>query len=171
MLIRHAFALINRFLPAEEAFAHCDIPCGIYDPHLAQVAALTVIRMNQLIEAMEDPSTGGSMPSKEDRQKFIQAVSRYTATKEHHAELVKHEVRIIVGDFFKQDNTPEGLFDLVNSIMKTASKARQAVDMASANQLLDLVNQFAEAFWKAKNVATKKVSSNQAAGGEFVVPA
>ena len=55
--------------------------------------------------------------------------------------------------------------------MKTASKARQNIDMDAANELLDLVNQFAEAFWKAKNVATKQRPSNQAAGGEFVVPA
>ena len=55
--------------------------------------------------------------------------------------------------------------------MKTASKARQNIDIDAANQLLDLTNQFAEAFWKAKGVDTKKQSSNQAAGGEYVVPA
>ena len=166
MLIRNAFALVNRLLPAEEASAHCDIPCGIYDPHLAQIAALTVIRMNQLIEASEPPAM-----EKASRDAYMHKLARYTATKEHHAELVKHEVRIIVGDFFKADNTPDGLFALVNNIMKTASKARQNIDMDAANELLELVNQFAEAFWKAKNVATKRASSNQAAGGEFVVPA
>jgi hypothetical protein len=43
--------------------------------------------------------------------------------------------------------------------------------MEAAQKLLDLVNEFAEAFWKAKDVKTKRVSSNQAAGGEYVVPA
>jgi nickel superoxide dismutase len=166
MPVRHAFALLNRLFPAEEAHAHCDIPCGIYDPHLAQIGALTCIRMNQLIEAAEPPAM-----EKAARDAYMHKLARYTATKEHHAELVKHEVRIIVGDFFKADNSPEGLFDLVNNIMKTASKARQNIDMDAANELLELVNQFAEAFWKAKNVATKRASSNQAAGGEFVVPA
>lgn len=166
MLARKAFALVNRLFPQETASAHCDIPCGIYDPHLAQVAALTVIRMNQLIEAMEPPAM-----EKAARDKYMHALARYTAVKEHHAELVKHEVRVIRGDFFKPENSPEGLGDLVDNIMKTASKARQNIDMEAANQLLDLVNQFAEAFWKAKGVETKKASSNQAAGGEFVVPA
>jgi nickel superoxide dismutase len=166
MLIHHAFALINRLLPAEEAHAHCDIPCGIYDPHLAQVAALTVIRMNQLIEAAEPPAM-----EKAARDAYMHKLARYTATKEHHAELVKHEVRIIRGDFFKPDNSPENLGQIVDSIMKTASKARQNIDMDAANGLLELVNQFAEAFWKAKNVPTKRASSNQAAGGEYVVPA
>ena len=171
MLARTAFALINRLFPAQEAHAHCDIPCGIYDPHLAQVAALSVIRMNQLIQAMEDPATGGQMPAKEERQKFIHAVARYTQVKEEHAELVKREVRIIWGDFFKPDNSPDGFADLVSGIMKTASAARQNVDMAAAEKLLADVNKFAEAFWKAKKVETKSVSSNQAAGGEYVVPA
>ena len=166
MLVRHAFALVNRLFPLEEASAHCDIPCGIYDPHLAQIGALSCIRMNQLIEALEPPAM-----EKAARDKYMHQLSRYTQVKEEHAELVKRETRIIRGDFFKPDNSPQGLGEIVDGIMKTASKVRQNVDMEAAQQLLDLVNQFAEAFWKAKGVATKKVSSNQAAGGEFVVPA
>jgi nickel superoxide dismutase len=165
MITRTLFALANRVLPHEDAHAHCDVPCGIYDPHYAQIAALTVVRMNQLIEAAEAPAM-----EKLSRDKYMHALARYTATKEHHAELVKHEVRIIVGDFFKAENSPEGLFALVNNIMKTASKARQNIDADAANELLDLVNQFAEVFWTAKGVATKKAPSNQAAGGEFIVP-
>jgi nickel superoxide dismutase len=171
MLIRSAFALVNRLFPHEEASAHCDIPCGIYDPHAAQIGALTVMRMNQLIEAFEDPAKDGKVPPKPDRDKYIHALARYTAIKESHAEIVKHEIRVITGDFFKADNTPEGLFPLVNNIMKTASKARQNIDKAAGEELLDLVNQFAEFFWAAKNVKTKKVPSNQAVGGELVVPA
>ncbi|KKK63421.1 hypothetical protein LCGC14_2994450 [marine sediment metagenome] len=170
MSMYRLFAVLNRILPAEEASAHCDIPCGIYDPHLAQVAALTVVRMNQLIEGLEAPG-GGGPPSKQDRDKYVNSLSRYIATKEEHAELVKHEVRIIRGDFFKPDNSPANIGELVDGIMKTASAARQNVDKAAAEKLLDQVNQFAEAFWKAKGVETKKVSSNQAAGGEYVVPA
>jgi nickel superoxide dismutase len=166
MLARKALALFNRLLPAEDASAHCDIPCGIYDPHYALVAALSVVRMNQLIEALEPPAM-----EKAARDKYMHALARYTATKDEHAELVKHEVRIIRGDFFKPDNSPENLGQIVDGIMKTASKARQNIDMEAANQLLDLVNQFAEAFWKAKGVETKRQSSNQAAGGEYVVPA
>ena len=166
MVIRSAFALVNRLFPHEEASAHCDIPCGIYDPHQAQIGALTVMRMNQLIEAMEAPAM-----EKEARDKYMHNLARYTAIKESHAELVKHEIRIITGDFFKPENTPESLFPLVNNIMKTASKARQNIDNAAAEELLGLVNQFAEAFWKAKDVKTKKVGSHQAVGGEIVVPA
>jgi len=165
-MLRHAFALLNRRLPSEEASAHCDIPCGIYDPHYALVAALSVVRMNQLIAALEAPAM-----EKAARDNYMHALARYTATKDEHAELVKHEVRIIRGDFFKPDNSPENLGQLVDGIMKTASKARQNIDADAANELLELVNQFAEAFWKAKGVETKRQPSNQAAGGEYVVPA
>jgi nickel superoxide dismutase len=167
MLPRRAFALINRVLPASDARAHCDIPCGIYDPHLAQVAALTVVRMNQLIADLAPPSA----MEKAERDKYMHALVRYTHVKEEHAELVKHEVRIIRGDFFKPDNSPDNIGEIVDGIMKTASAARQNIDPDAASKLLDLVNQFAEAFWKAKGVETKKASSNQAAGGEYVVPA
>src|SRR5258708_5748654 len=75
------------------------------------------------------------------------------------------------GDIFKPDNSPKDLGETVDAIMKTASKARQNIDKEAADQLLDLVNKFAEAFWAAKKVETKRQPSNQAAGGEFVVPA
>jgi nickel superoxide dismutase len=166
MLPQKTFALINRLFPQEDAFAHCDIPCGIYDPHYAQVAALSVLRMVQLIEAMEAPAM-----DKGARDKYMHALARYTKVKDDHAELVKHEVRIIRGDFFKADNSPKDLGEIVDNIMKTASKARQNIDKEAAEQLLDLVNKFAEAFWAAKKVETKRQPSNQAAGGEFVVPA
>ena len=165
-MLRTAFALVNRIFPHEDASAHCDIPCGIYDPHQAQIGALTVLRMNQLIEAMEAPAM-----DKAARDKYMHNLARYTKVKEDHAEIVKHEVRVITGDFFKPENTPEGLFQLVNSIMKTASKARQNIDAEAAQQLLDQVNEFAEAFWKAKDVKTKKAASHQAVGGEIIVPA
>src|SRR6266571_4551217 len=160
MLVNRTFALLNRILPATEASAHCDIPCGIYDPHLMQLAALSVIRMNQLINDLAPPAS----MEKADRDKYMHALVRYTQVKEEHAELVKHEVRIIRGDFFKPDNSPENLGQLVDNIMKTASKARQNIDMDAAQQLLQLTNEFAEAFWQAKGVETKRQSSNQAAG-------
>ena len=62
MIARRAFALLNRLFPQEEASAHCDIPCGIYDPHLAQLAALSVVRMNQLINDLQPPAMGAGGP-------------------------------------------------------------------------------------------------------------
>ncbi|MDP3064716.1 MAG: superoxide dismutase [Ni], partial [Chloroflexota bacterium] len=85
-------SLLDKLFPARVAHAHCDIPCGIYDPHAAQIAALTVIRMNQLINNLKLPGLGGS-PA--DMSAYGAELSRLAAAKEQHAELVKHEVRII----------------------------------------------------------------------------
>lgn len=165
---------INRlaefFSPVELVYAHCDIPCGIYDPHEAQIAALTVLRMNQLAADLKAPAAGAKL---EDETNYHAKLARFTATKEAHAERVKHEVRVIWGDYFTADlakQFPETQ-ELVFSIFKQASKARQEYCLESANQLVASVQTFAELFWRTKKVATKRVPSNQKSGGELVLPA
>lgn len=161
-LVSGALRGIDRVAPPQTVHAHCDIPCGIYDPHLMQLGALTVIRMNQLIKGIE--GTG---------QAQDHALNRYTLVKEEHGELVKREARVIYGDYIKPEHIEKhkNLPELFMSILKTAGKARQNIDMAAAEELLGLTHQFAEIFWDTKGVPTKKQPSNQAAGGEFVVPA
>jgi hypothetical protein len=83
MLFASAFAILNRLLPAEEASAHCDIPCGIYDPHLAQIAALTTVRMNQLIEKLPHPASGAS---ETEHTAYHNSFARYIAVKERGLE-------------------------------------------------------------------------------------
>jgi nickel superoxide dismutase len=165
--------LIDRISPPETVHAHCDIPCGIYDPHLAQIGALTCIRMNQLINDLGDPAKGGQPPPKPDRDKYVHAIERYTAVKEEHAELVKKEVRIIWGDYFKPEHLEKhpDLHATVWNIMKLGSKVRQNVDLQAAEELLAEVQKFAEAFWATKDAKTQRAPSRQAVGGEIVVPA
>src|SRR3972149_2567875 len=119
-LLRSALRLIDRLGPPETVHAHCDIPCGIYDPHLAQVAAQTVIRMNQLINDLAAPASGSG---KEEWDKYTTSLSRYIAVKEEHAELLKKEVRIIWGDYFKPEHLEKypDLHSTVFSIMKLGS--------------------------------------------------
>ena len=168
-MLRTAFALLNRLFPAEEAYAHCDIPCGIYDPHLAQIGAQTVIRMNQLIAALPRPPADAS---KEERDRYSNSLARYIAVKEEHAELVKKEIRIIWGDYFKPEHLkkyPE-LHSTVWNIMKLASKARQEVNIQAAQDLLAEVQKFAEIFWATKGASVRRQPSLQAVGGESVYP-
>ena len=160
----------ERILGIKTAYAHCDIPCGIYDPHQTQVAAHSIVRMVQLIQ--EAASKMDSNASMEERSKFISKVSRYTHVKEEHAELVKKEIRIIWGDYFKPEHLekfPE-LHDLTWKIMKLASKARQEVDMQVSLDLLDSVDKFAEMFWKSKNVETIRKKAPYPTDKEIVVP-
>jgi nickel superoxide dismutase len=150
--------------------AHCDIPCGIYDPHLMQIGALTVIRMHQLIDALERPAPDAPV---EARNKAGNSIIRYVNVKEEHAELVKREARIIWGDYFKPEHLEKhkDLHDVTWQIMKLGGKVRQEINMQAAQDLLAQTQRFAEIFWDTKGVATKKQPSNQAVGGELVVPA
>lgn len=168
-LVSRSLRALDRVSAPATAHAHCDIPCGIYDPHFAQIAALSCIRMNQLIDALEMPAEG----DKTARAKYANSLARYVAVKEEHAEIVKREVRVIWGDYFKPEHTEKykDLHALTWNIMKGAGKVRQEVNMQAAEQLLANLHTFAETFWDSKGVATKKQPSNQAVGGELVVPA
>ncbi len=169
-LIRSSLRLLDRISPPQKVHAHCDIPCGIYDPHLAQIAAHTVVRMNQLIGDLTPPDANAS---KEERDKYANSMSRYITVKEEHAELAKHEVRIIWGDYFKPEMLEKhaDLHSVVWNIMKLGSKCRQEVNMQAAQDLLAEVQKFAEAFWDTKGASTVKQPSRQAVGGETVYPA
>jgi nickel superoxide dismutase len=168
--VRFSLRLLDKLSQPETVHAHCDIPCGIYDPHLAQIAALTCIRMNQLIEGLEAPAMDSDANA---RKAFLNTYSRYVASKEEHAELVKREVRVIWGDYFKPEHLEKApdLHQTVWNIMKGASAVRQQVNAQAANDLMAEVQKFAEAFWASKGVSTRKVASNTPAGGELVVPA
>ena len=163
------FKTLDKLMPAKEVSAHCDIPCGIYDPYYAQIAAHSVIRMVNLIN--EASSKMNSNASMEERAVFVSKIQRYTAVKEEHAEIVKKEVRIIWGDYFKIEHLqqhPE-LHELVFKIMKLGSKARQEVNIDASKELLENVQKFAEIFWKTKGMSTMKVKAPSPSGGEIIV--
>ncbi|MGA8665145.1 MAG: superoxide dismutase, Ni [Thermoplasmata archaeon] len=160
--------LLDTVLPPRAVYAHCDIPCGIYDPHEAQIAALTVLRMDQLIGELAAPAMDAKP---EDRAAYVSKLARYTTVKETHSERVKSEVRVIWGDFFTPDHAKQfpQVHELTWKILKQASKTRQGTNLADANELLKLVQEFAELFWQAKGAKTRRIPSMQKPGGELVV--
>ncbi|MBI2164964.1 MAG: superoxide dismutase, Ni [Chloroflexi bacterium] len=164
-----AFRLLDRVSPPRAAYAHCDIPCGIYDPHLAQIAALSTVRMNQLIQELPKP---GSPASAQEVETYQAKLARYIAVKEHHAELCKHELRIIWGDYFKPEHLQQhpDLHTQFWNAMKQASKVRQEVNMAAAQELLATVQKIAETFWKTKGAEVHRQPSLQTGGGELLYP-
>ncbi|MHA1990556.1 MAG: superoxide dismutase, Ni [Candidatus Hodarchaeales archaeon] len=154
--------MLKKLFNLEKVYAHCDIPCGIYDPHHAQVAAFTVLRMVNLIGQLDKNASD-----------YDHKFSRYVATKEEHAELCKHEVRIIWGDYFKPANHGDHFGkanDLAHKIMLLGSKNRQEISESAAKDLITAVNEFAEVFWATKSVSTGKMTAPYPTGGEMVVP-
>jgi nickel superoxide dismutase len=169
-LVDRVFEAFDRVAPPSVAYAHCDIPCGIYDPHTAQLGALTVIRMVQLIEALQQPGAGAA---KAEMDTYGMQISRYTAIKEEHARIVEHEIIILWTDYFKPEHLEKhpNLHDVVWKTCKLTSTVKQQINMDAAQQLLAGVQQIATIFWDTKGVAVKKQPANQGAvGGELVYP-
>jgi nickel superoxide dismutase len=157
--------LLDRVSPPGTVSAHCDIPCGIYDPHAAQVAALTVLRMNQLIAGLEMSGN-----DKASMDKYGNSLSRYIEVKEAHAEICKKEIDILWHDYFRPEHVEKypDLHTKVWNANKLASRNKQNADVAAAEELLAAVREIAQIFWETKGVPTRVAGSNQTVGGELV---
>jgi nickel superoxide dismutase len=164
-MLHNLIASLDKKVGFEQAEAHCDVPCGIYDPHVAQIDALTVVRMIDLLTDFEKNTT-------EHGPAFRHTVMRYIVVKEEHAEKLKREVRVIWGDYFKAQHIEKypQVHGLVHKIMTLGSKVRQTVDRQAALDLVEAVNEFAQIFWETKGVATKRAKAPYAPGLELVYP-
>ena len=143
--------------------AHCDIPCAVYDPAVAQYSALSVLRFLDLI---------GEMPENINSKKDLAHLTRLVQQKEEHAIEVKDAVRTIWGDYFKEpqmEKFPE-IHELSHSIMITASKCKQDIDRQNGVDLLEKVNRFAEIFWATKDVNTVTKKSLNPPHMDMIVP-
>lgn len=139
------------FLPQNEAFAHCDIPCGIYDPFRAQQAAHTIIRMTELLGKVK----------REDETKTEHDIARMTRVKEEHAEILEEELGTLQNDYFKEEHfkTYPNLTDLFTKTIKNSITARQNIDIKAAEETLAGVLEIAEIFFKTKGVEPVRVKT------------
>lgn len=146
----------------EIAHAHCDVPCGIYDPIVAQIAALSVVRMVDQMTALE----------KSDDVSYFNTMARYVAVKEAEAIKCKEEIRIIWGDFIKAPHLEEypELHTIAHNIMMLGGAAKQHVSREKAMALLEEVNKFAKIFWSIKGVETKVAKSPYFPNEDVVYP-
>ena len=135
--------LIDKFYPPVKVHAHCDVPCGLYDTATAKMAASTVVKMVEKINAL---------PSDEkDPQKMLEARNsfvRMVITKEQHAEICKREILILWTDFFKPEHLeffPQ-LHETVWQATKLCSKNKQNISAEAAKELQDAVTKIEEIF-------------------------
>ena len=147
--------------PQNIAFAHCDIPCGIYDPYMAQRAAHTIIRMTQLRKEVKQ----------DDDLTSDHTIARVTHVKEEHSDILEEELETLRNDYFKDEHYKEypKLNDLFISVLKSSAKARQNIDMQAAQDTLSGVLAIAEIFFKTKNVEPVRVKSLYPTEGEIVL--
>src|SRR5688572_29611136 len=119
-----------------EATAHCDLPCGVYDPAQARIEAESVKAIQEKYQGNEDPVF---------RQRAV-------LIKEQRADLVKHHLWVLWTDYFKPEHLEEfpDLHDLFWRATKEAGEAKNSTDPAQGQKLLDLVNEIDKIFWETK---------------------
>ncbi len=134
---------LDRVFPAPIVSAHCDGPCGVYDPASARIAGESVLAMTKKLVDLGD---GHDLATENTRSRFI-------AIKEQQAELVKHELNILWHDYFKPPHLeayPE-LHTTFWNAAKQASACKTSVDVAAATELMSQIEAIHNMFWATKN--------------------
>lgn len=126
-----------RLLPATTVYAHCDLPCGVYDPAQARIEAQSVLAIMKKMQDNQDPDFR----------------TRALIIKEERAELVKRHLWVLWTDYFKPEHLEKhpDLHDLVWRATKQAGEAKHHSEPEVGEKLLELIDQVAEVF-----AATKK---------------
>jgi nickel superoxide dismutase len=124
--------------PKAVAYAHCDLPCGVYDPAQARIEAESVKAISQKYLDNSDP----------------EFQTRALIIKEQRSELVKHHLWVLWTDYFKPphfEKYPQ-LHQLFNEATKLAGAAgtKGKVDVATADELLSKIDEIAKIFWETK---------------------
>ena len=119
--------------PRRTVHAHCDLPCGVYDPEQARIEAESCYRILEKHAQNEDPLFR----------------NRCVHIKEERAELVKHHLDVLWHDYFKPEHLEQfpDLHDTFWKATKQASKVKQSLDKAEAQKLLDLIDQI-DGMWE-----------------------
>ena len=143
---------VTEWFKVETADAHCDVPCGVYDPSTAQIAAKTVAALTKKIIDLPLP---GAKP--EEQKAFENTITRMVKVKEEHAQICKQEILILWTDYFKPQHL-EMFPDLHTTFWNTAklvSYCKQNVDLPKSEELQAAVQKIADMFHKAAAAAKK----------------
>lgn len=131
-------SVISKFKPSETVFAHCDLPCGVYDPAQAKIEAQSVKACMEKYAASSDADFK----------------ARAVSIKEERSELVKHHLWVLWTDYFKPNHFevyPQ-LHSLFNEATKLAGAggSKGSNDVAVAEKLISKIDEIAEIFWATK---------------------
>ena len=130
------FSIVDRLSPPAPVHAHCDLPCGVYDPAQARIEAQSVKGCQEKFQGSTD-------------EVFRQ---RAVLIKEERAELCKHHLWVLWTDYFKPEHAdayPQ-LHQLFWDATKAAGAAKKSEDPATGQKLLDLIAEIDRIFWETK---------------------
>ena len=116
-------------------YAHCDLPCGVYDPAQAKIEAQS---LKGILEKYDDFDEHNK--------------TRAIIIKEERAELVKHHLLVLWADYFKPEHLEKypDLHEKFWLAIKQASNVKHSLDIKEADKLLTQIDEIADIFWATK---------------------
>ena len=147
-MLKQVISQIKNFFPAPEVHAHCDGPCGVYDPASARITAEAVVSMTKKIMDLEHPDIG----DKSAMIAYHNTLSRYVMIKEDQAQKTKEDLLILWTDYFKPvhlEKYPD-LHDTFWKAAKLCSACKVEVSAEHANELMEAVEKIHNMFWATK---------------------
>lgn len=126
---------LSTLFKIKPVYAHCDLPCGVYDPAQARIEAESILKIMQKYADLHE----------EDKMRAI-------FIKEQRAEMVKHHLWVLWTDYFKPEHLDKvpGLHDLFWRATKQAGQTKKSTDPAEGQKLLDLIAEVDQAFQATK---------------------
>ena len=149
-MFQRLIKLLDKIYPAEIVYAHCDVPCGIYETGSMLTAAETMGKMVEKMLALEYP---GDDAEKEAWISYKNALVRMILEKEEQGEICKKELLILWTDYFKSEHLEKfpNLHEIFWKAAKLVSKNKQNVDMQAIQELKKAVAEIDAMFQKTKN--------------------
>ena len=141
MMLKKFTSKVKVWSPAEEVSAHCDGPCGVYDPASARIAAEAVLSMTKKILAIEGNDVAAQ-----------NTMSRYIQIKEEQAHLAKTELLVLWTDYFKPQHLEQypDLHDTFWKAAKLCSAVKVGVSLEDAEALMAAIENIHNIFWATK---------------------
>ncbi len=148
-MLDRLLAGLNRALPASDtAAAHCDGPCGVYDPASARIAAEAVLSMSKKLAALTPPDGNDAGAWNH----YLNTHARYVAIKEEQAHLAKTELLVLWTDYFKPQHLEKfpNLHDTFWKAAKLCSACKVEVSVEHAEELMAAIEEIHKIFWASK---------------------
>ena len=136
-IVLRLLELADRVRPPVTASAHCDVPCGVYDPAQARIEADSVQKIIEKYHASTDEAFR----------------TRCLFVKEQRADLVKHHLWVLWTDYFKPEHLEKysDLHDTFWNATKLAGASKKSSDPAQGQKLLDSIDEIGKIFWETKS--------------------
>ncbi len=126
---------LRKLFTIKPVYAHCDLPCGVYDPAQAKLEALSIKAMMDKYEGLDE-----------------HAKLRAVILVEQRAELVKHHLMVLWADYFKPEHLKvyPDLHDLFWKAIKQTSACKHQLDPVEGDKLITMIDEIAGIFWATK---------------------